>query len=149
MTPLEYWTPIMTHPQVEPHTLMGLASIEDFADFLSRDDVEEERWPGGGMVYVNKVDVTELHIAFLPDQWGRPVAGYLARSEQRKASQGVTIVAREQEGYWRSRPPRSHGWKVNGEFEETTHPKRLRQWILTPDAWYASAVGRKYNVDHR
>lgn len=145
----EHWEPILTHPDVEPHVLAGLATVDDFLAYIEKPEVETERYDGGGIIYVGKPPFKEVHIAFLPDQWGRDAASAFKRSVAQQMAKGVSLIAREQEGYWKSRPPKSYGWVTDGDFQIDTHPKRLRRWILTPEAWYRSPIGRKYNVDHR
>lgn len=143
MNARSFWTPILTHPDIEPRVLMGMATVDEFLDWIDGEGVTEERHDGGGLVYVEKEDGVEVHVAFLPGRWGRYVACVLAKSFGEKMRQGQTLIAREQEGYYRSRPPRSHGWIAVEEFQKSPLPVRLRRWILTPDAWYRSPVGRK------
>lgn len=47
------------------------------------------------------------------------------------------LVTYEVEGNWRSKPPKSHGWKAAGEFAETEFGN-LKSWILTRAAWEGS-----------
>lgn len=148
MTPREFWTPVVSHPEVEPWVLHGLATVDEFLTALEEPRFLAEPCEDGGMIYTQKDGYQELHIMFLPSQWGRRVSWFLKESIAEKMRQGVVLIAREQEGYWKSRPPKSYGWEVAGDFEETTHPRRLRKWILTSEAWYRSPVGRKYNVVH-
>lgn len=130
-------------PEVEKYTLCGMADVETLRMFLDEPYVSTEFYPEGLVTYVQKDGYQEVHVAFEPEAWGRKVASILARSFGAKMKECVCLIAREQEHYWRSRPPKSHGWKVCGDFEKTEHPARLRKWILTPDAWYGSPVGRK------
>ena len=138
-----YWKPIVTHPDVEPMVFAGMATLDDFLGWLEQDDVTEERYEGGGIVYVDKGDVEELHIAFLPEFWGRPVVMAVRSSFVEKMRRGTTVILREQEGFFRTRPPLSHGWKPLEDYEPSIFNHRTRRWILTPEAWYSSAVGRK------
>lgn len=145
MTPYQFWHPVLTSPQVEPWVLHGLIGVDEFLSAIEDPRFLVEPCEDGGIIYTQKDGYQELHIMFLPSQWGRKVNQYLKASIARKMRQNVTLVAREQEGHWRSRPPKSYGWKVDGEFEQDHHPVRRRKWILTSEAWYASPVGRKYN----
>lgn len=142
------WNEVLSHPEVEPYTLCGMASVSDFLSFCERSDVMVEEYAGGGIIYVDKPDGHELHIMFLPQEWGKPVSVAVKKSLDSKARSGVSVIVREQEGYWKSRPPRSYGFVPVGDFEISTHPRRLRKWMLTPEAWYRSPVGRKYNEHH-
>lgn len=143
MTPREFWEPIVTHPQVEPMVFAGMATIDDFLAWLEQDDVHEERYEGGGIVYVDKDGVQELHIAFLPEFWGRPVVEAVRQSFKKKMTEVPAVILREQEGFFRTRPPLSHGWRVLEDYEPSIFKHRTRRWILTQEAWYSSAVGRK------
>lgn len=138
-----FWTPILTHAEVEPHVLMGLAGVDEFLWWLGQTGVREYRYEDGGFVTVDKGDETEIHVAFLPSQWGRPLAMAFRDFFSRMMDAGHTLVAREQEGHWRSRPPASYGWRQDGVFEKSILPVRLRRWVLTRDDWLRSAVGRK------
>ena len=139
------WNRLFSYPEVEQYTLCGLAPVDELLDFLKQPHVEVEEYEKGVIAYVQKEGFKEVHVAFEPSCWGREVAFILKESFGKQMQNGTILSAGEQEGYYRSRPPLSHGWKVNGEFESSEHPRRIRQWILTPDAWYRSAVGRKYN----
>ena len=143
-----YWTPILTHPDIEPMVLAGLGSVGDFVWWLDQSETHEERAPGGGFVFVDKGPDQEVHVAFLPEYWGRSVAASFRRVFARKMREGRTILAREQEGEWRTRPPKSHGWELAGEWEPSILPRRTRLWRLTPDAWYRSRVGRATDEFH-
>jgi len=143
-----YWTPILTHPDIEPRVLAGLGSVDDFVWWLDRPETHEERAPGGGFVFVDKGQDQEVHVAFLPEHWGRSVADSFRRVFARKMREGRTILAREQEGEWRTRPPKSHGWELAGGWEPSILPRRTRLWRLTPDAWYRSRVGRATDEFH-
>ena len=144
MTPREFWTPIVEHPSVEPYSLCGMATIEDFLWWLDLPEVHEERGDMGGLVFVDKGSFHELHAAFLPEAWGRKVAESIRPMIARKMLEIEEIQLGEQEGVWRTRPPLSHGWKPVGEYEESALPRRLKRWRLTRDAWYSSPVGRKF-----
>lgn len=143
MTRREFWTPILSRQEVERLSLCGMGTIDDFLWWLDQPGVSEERYEGGGLVFVDKGEYDEVHVAFEPEQWGRPVALAFRDCFARRMKQGKPIVAGEQEGEWRTKPPISHGWKVLSDFEGSVLPRRVRRWILTRDAWNNSPVGRK------
>lgn len=139
----DFWTPILEDEQASRLALCGMASIDDFLWFLTLPNVSQHRYDGGGIVFVNKGSYDEVHVAFHPSKWGRHVAMCFRDCFAKKMKSGVPVVAGEQEGEWRTKPPITHGWKVIGSFEKSVLPRRVRQWILTQDAWNNSPVGRK------
>lgn len=143
MTDAEFWTPVLSDPDVERLSMCGMGSIEDFLWWLSLPNVRQERYDKGGLVFVDKGDFDEVHVAFLPSAWGREVAMCFRDCFSRVMRAGKPVVAGEQEGEWRTKPPITHGWKVLEEFEDSVLPRRVRRWILTLDAWNNSPVGRK------
>lgn len=143
MTPAQFWGPVVTHPDVEPMVLAGLATLDEFLDWLEDPRVHEERYEGGGLVFVDKEEGQEVHVAFHPNYWGRNVALAFRDCFSRKMKEVDVVFAGEQEGYWRSRPPISHGWQVLEDFMPSVLPRRTRRWMLTRDAWNNSPVGRK------
>lgn len=143
MTRREFWTPILTDPAVERLSLCGMGTVDDFLAWMDSANVTEYRYRNGGLVFVNKGDFDEVHVAFRPSEWGRSVALAFRDCFARKMRDGRPVVAGEQEGEWRTKPPISHGWAVLNEFEGSVLPRRVRRWILTLDAWQDSPVGRK------
>lgn len=143
----EFWTAVVLHEQVEPLVFAGVASVDDFIEWLEKPDVHEERYGSGGLVFVDKAEgVQEVHVAFHPDAWGKRVALAFRDCFARKMRRLDAVIAHEQEGEWRTQPPKSHGWKVVGDWEVSPIlPRRVRKWILTREAWYSSPVGRKTN----
>lgn len=128
--------------------LAGLGTVDDFLWWLDQPGVHEERAEGGGFVFVEKDEGVEVHVAFVPETWGRVVAHAFRQTFFRKMQEVETVIANEQEGEWRTRPPLSHGWIAVEDFKDSILPRRTRKWILTRDAWYRSPVGRKCNVVH-
>lgn len=145
----KHWTPVLEHPDVEPFVLRGLGTVDDFLDWIKQDDVTEYRYPGGGFVFVDKPDGLEIHVAFLPDFWGRPLAISFRNVFTKVMALGKTVVAHEWEDNWRSKPPRSYGFVEDGVFKSTDFGVSCKRWFLTPEAWYNSPVGRKCNELYR
>ncbi len=141
----QFWRAVASHPDVEPHVLFGVpAHVLD--DLIS----DPEVWPlaaeHGGFLLLPKGDgVLELHTMFTPEGWGREVAAAF------KSTLGLIFPAtqelrtQEVEGWWRSAPPRSYGWKPTGDFAPSALNVRLRPWVLTPEAWASSPVFRRHS----
>lgn len=143
MSPAEFWGPVLSHPDVEPMVLAGLASAEDVTDWIGAGGAHEERYEGGGLLFVDKPEGQEVHVAFRPEYWGRPVALAFRDCFARKMREVEVVYANEQEGHWRTRPPISHGWQVLEDYKPSVLLVRTRRWMLTRDAWNNSPVGRK------
>jgi hypothetical protein len=145
----DHWHDVVTHKDVEPFVLRGLASYDDFKAWLMTDGVTEYRYPGGGFVFVDKPDGVEIHVAFLPDFWGRSLAMSFRDVFQKVMAGGRNIIAHEWADNWRSMPPRSYGFVEDGVFENTEFGVACKRWVLTPETWYRSPVGRKCNGLYR
>jgi hypothetical protein len=139
-----FWTRVAQHPAVEPFVLQG--APEDYlAEFVALPEVTPLAAENGGFLFLAKETGSyELHTLFTPEGWGREVAQALriATRHMFDGKKAKVLTTLEQEGYWRSRPPLSHGWKPAGEFANTGIGS-VRQWDLTRAAWLASAVGKK------
>lgn len=101
----------------------------------------------GGFIFVGRDGlelVYELHTIFSPPAWGTRVLALAAREAFAfMFDRGMKVCfTYEVDGNWRSQPPRSHGWKVAGDFADT-RVGVVCPWILTEAAWKASPVGRK------
>lgn len=141
---VEWWDAVATHPEVAPHIFMGLEPFS-LAPLLTPPNVAL-RSENGGCIFVIRDPLgltAEMHTMFRPEGWGREVATAGRRFMAEMFGRVSLILTHEQEGNWRSRPPRSHGWVAAGEFMEVGLPRRLRLWVLTRDAWMKSSVGRK------
>lgn len=140
-----FWDRIATHPEVAPHIFMGKAP-ETLAPLITNDRVRPYASEHGGVVFVPADScglAFEMHTLFTPEGWGREVAINGKAFVQDLMRTASLILTHEQEGHWRSRPPRSHGWVSTGDFTDTGLSARLRLWTLTREAWIASPVGRK------
>lgn len=141
----QWWDSIANHPEVAPHVFMGLDPVS-LGPLVENPKNQPMRSENGGIILIC-IDgfglVKEMHTLYNPAGWGREVAanGKLFMREAFKTAN--VIFTHEQEGNWRSRPPRSHGWKESGDYTDVDLPKRLKLWMLTRDAFYSSPVGRK------
>lgn len=142
---VQFWDAVATHESVAPHIFMGMEPTT-LAPLILKENCLPLRSEHGGVILV-ALDhfglVREMHTLYTPEGWGREVAtnGKLFMQEAFKDTE--VIFTHEQEGNWRSSPPKSHGWKSTGNFCYVGMPKRLKLWMLTRDAFYASPVGRK------
>lgn len=140
-----FWEAIATHPQVAPRVLMG-EPVAGLSEFVERADVLPLATESGGFIF-HSLDsvglVRELHTMFRPQGWGREVALGAREAFSRVFADGAQLVVTyEQFGWWRSRPPLSHGWKPAGDFTFTPFGA-LRLWSLSRTAWKASPVFRR------
>lgn len=139
-----FWDRIAGHPEVAPHIFMGAQPVS--LSVLFDQGAFGLRSENGGCIFVPRDPlgmVLEMHTLFTPEGWGREVAkagrGFMAHVFERAS----LVLTHEQDGHWRSRPPRSHGWIACGDFQDVGLPRRLRLWALTREAWMNSVVGRK------
>lgn len=141
-----FWDAIAQHPEVAPFVFMGIDQVS-LAPLVENPRNSPYASENGGVIF-SSLDpcgfVVEMHTLYRPEGWGREVAingkAFVADIMDRQASM---IVTNEQEGAWRTRPPKSHGWQVAGPFKDVGLSRRLRLWFLTREAWLASPVGRK------
>jgi hypothetical protein len=101
----------------------------------------------GGFIFVSRDEVGfiyELHTLFKAEAWGTRDLALAAREAFHfMFDRGMRLCfTYEVDGNWRSQPPKSHGWKVAGDFTET-RVGVVCPWFLTEAAWRASPVGRR------
>jgi hypothetical protein len=142
---VQFWDSVATHEAVAPHIFMGTEAVT-LAPIIEREDALPMRSENGGIIFV-PVDpfrlVYEMHTLYTPEGWGREVAKQSKLFILKAFEKASLILTHEQEGYWKSQPPKSHGWKCSGDFCYVGYEKRIRLWLLTRDAFLASPVGRK------
>jgi hypothetical protein len=140
-----FWDAVARHPEVAPHIFMGQPPTT-LAPLIENPLARPYASDHGGVLFL-PVDalgfVVEMHTLYTPEGWGREVAinGKLFVNDVLQSAS--VILTHEQEGHWRSRPPRTHGWQACGDFSEVGLSHRLRLWALTREAWFASPAGRK------
>lgn len=131
-----FWLAIATLPEVEPHVLMGL-SPELLAEYIQRPDVKPYAAELGGFLWRDLAagQVWELHTMFRPEAWGRAVLLAARAVTHRMFDEGAQLLlTMEAEGWFRSRPPISHGWRPCGDFGDTQFG-RMRTWRLSRIDW--------------
>lgn len=140
-----FWDEIAQHPEVSPHVFMG-RKPDTLSPIVEHPGVLPLSSQNGGLLFIG-IDplgmVRELHTMYRPEGWGREVAVNSKAFIAQAFEECSLITTNEQEGYWRSQPPKCQGWVSSGDFREVGLGKRLRLWVLTKEAFFASAVGRK------
>lgn len=140
-----FWDRIANHPEVAPHIFMN-REPETLAPLVLNPLARPYASENGGVIF-SPVDhlgfVVEMHTLYQPEGWGREVAISGKAFVQDVFRTASLILTHEQEGHWRSRPPRSHGWLACGEFKDVGMGCRLKLWTLSREAWSASHAGRK------
>lgn len=140
-----FWDAVARHPEVAPHIFMGHAPTT-LAPLVLDPKARPYASEHGGVIFV-PVDalgfVFEMHTLFTPEGWGREVAINGKAFINDLFQTASLVLTHEQEGHWRSSPPKSHGWIQTGDFQDVGMPLRLRMWALTREGWKASPIGRK------
>jgi hypothetical protein len=134
-----FWRDVALHPDVQPHVSLGL-DVDWWTPLLAHPSVKAFESQNGGYFFA-QLDplgrVWELHAAFKPAGWGREASQTL-KAALRDLRGWDVVMASEVAGNWRSRPPKSFGFRPTAPFEG-----QFRTWILTRDAWERSpARGR-------
>lgn len=132
-----FWRPIIDHPDIRRHLDLG-TGIDWLPAILENPNVLPIATDHGGYFFHALTHgLWDLHAAFTPDGWGKTANRAL------KASLGLLgpwqiVTASEVGGNWRSRPPKSFGFRPAGPFEGWS-----RTWFLTRTAWEASPARRR------
>lgn len=140
----DWWRSIAEHPEVAPHISFGQEF--DVMDLVEHPSVLPLRAEHGGFLFF-RLDglgrVYELHTLFTPAGWGREVLAAAKLAFAKMFERGAQVITTyEVEGWWRSRPPKSFGFRSAGGFAPDLG-RSLRTWILTSDAWDASPARRR------
>lgn len=147
----DFWARIATHPEVSGHVLTG-CDVGALQALVTNPLVLPLANESGGFLFRNLDGlglVLELHTLFTPDAWGREVAMVARQAFGRIFTNGArVVVTHEQIGWWRSRPPKSHGWAASGENTPTVVGE-VRLWFLTQERWSQSPAGRRWRNECR
>jgi hypothetical protein len=141
-----FWQAVADHPAVKPH--VGLGADLDCSEIVSNRAVTPLASAHGGYLFY-RLDVLgriqELHAMFTPEGWGREALSTLKEAVTEMFARGADLIAvHEVEGNWRSRPPRSFGFRPCAEFAEAAgYGERMRTWSMSRSAWLASPAHRR------
>ncbi|MGH7022112.1 MAG: hypothetical protein ACREEB_00825 [Caulobacteraceae bacterium] len=138
-----FWAAVAGHPEVAPH----IGATPDEAAALALHPLTLPLASAHGGFLFRNLDglgfVFELHTLFTPEGWGREVALAAREAFARLFDGGAAVVVtHEQHGWWRAKPPLSHGWAPAADWRETP-VGLLRMWTLSAQAWRASALMRR------
>ena len=137
-----WWQAIADHPEVARHVGGTPGAL---SAMVQSNAVLPLAADNGGFLFV-QLDalgrVYELHTLFLPKAWGSEVVQAAHEAFQVVFASAQVVTTFEQEAWWRSRPPRSHGWKEAGDFAPSPIGP-LKTWVLTLDAWRSSPAVRR------
>lgn len=142
---VSFWDEVASHPEVAPHVFMD-QPVRSMESLISHPGVLPFSSENGGVLFISSDPlgmVREMHTMYKPEGWGREVAVFGKQFVQEAFRHCSLITTNEQEDHWRSSPPKSHGWKVSGEFRDVGLSRRVRLWFLTKEAWALSPIGRK------
>ena len=140
----EFWRDVAADPAVSP-SMFGI-DPEALDAVISHPNVLPLASENGGMLFTSRcgfAKVWELHTLYKPQGWGREVLFAAKQAFARLFGEGAEIVfTHEQTSNWRTRPPKSFGFRPQGEpFESMFGMARL--WILTKAAWADSPAQKR------
>lgn len=131
-----FWEAVASHPAVGPH----MGGRVDWAALVGNPAIMPFACEGGGYI-IARLDALgrawDLHAAFRPEGWGRTANAALKAALNRLGPWAI-ITATEVEGNWRSRPPRSFGFRPAEAGRDG-----YRTWVLTREAWERSPAKRR------
>jgi hypothetical protein len=138
-----WWQRIADHPAVAP-TIYLTGERVSFGPALARPEVVPLAATHGGLWFVWDGKVCELHAMFLPAGQGHEANAALKLGYEEMIQRGAEgFRVSEVEGVKTSRPPKSHGWRLEGEFAPGPLNLSLRHWGLSVAAWRASPAYRR------
>ncbi|HEY2482090.1 MAG TPA: hypothetical protein VGI30_07830 [Caulobacteraceae bacterium] len=140
-----FWQAVAAHPEVAPR-LGGAVTADGIAGFVGREDVLPLAAVHGGFLFVKRDPLgftAELHTLFTPEGWGREVLEAAVQAFNAVFHIGHQLVFTfETATNPKSRPPLSFGFRQGGDWRDTPYG-RMRQWVLTADAWRASPASTR------
>lgn len=141
-----WWSEIAAHPALEG-LVMGLTPAE-----IGRAALRPTLLPlasENGGFFFGRMDgpglVLELHTLFRPAGWGREAAAAGREALTWVFREAQVVVTHEVAANPLSRPPRSFGFALAGDWRET-NLGALRAWVLTKAGWEASPAGRRFQT---
>ena len=135
---------IASHPEVAAHIGVDAQAVGAISQ---RANVIPLAGEHGGFLFTALDSLGllyELHTLFSPEGWGREVVTTAHEAAAYIFTAGAQLlVTYEQKDWWRSAPPKSHGWVSVGDFNET-RAGDVRLWTLSRIAWDASPAVRRW-----
>lgn len=132
-----FWRPITDHPDIKHNLDLG-TGIDWLPTVIQNPDVLPFASEHGGYFLHRLTDgLWDLHAAYQPEGWGRE-ANQTLKAVLGRLPNWQIVTASEVGGNWRSRPPKSFGFRPAGPFEGWS-----RTWFLTRTAWEASPARRR------
>lgn len=140
-----FWEDVACHPDVAPHVTLGHRI--DVGKLVSHPLVLPFRYDHGGFLLVrldSRGRIYELHTLFKPAAWGRPVYRAAVDMFRSLFKHADVVMTHEVEGWWRSRPPRTFGFKQASDFQaDLSLGVGLSTWVLTKADWEASPACKR------
>jgi hypothetical protein len=140
----DWWTAIAAHPGVADG-VYGMTP-EAVGKIAERADIVPLASEHGGFLFA-RLDVLgfarDMHCIYTPEGWGREVTLALVVALETIFQQAQIVQVFEMATNPNSRPPRSFGFAIAGEFRRTTLGF-LRLWVLTQTAWESSPAHRRH-----
>jgi hypothetical protein len=141
-----FWRAIASDPALAG-VMMGL-SPDQIAEAATRPGILPLASDNGGFFFgaMDALGLTvELHTLYRPAGWGREVALAGREALDRVFGTYQVVITHEVAGNARSRPPRSFGFTMAGDWQDAG-PFVLRAWVVTRAAWDASPVKRRMHT---
>lgn len=144
-----FWAPILSDPDVAP-SLFG-QPVEAVVALLQNPAVLPLATRNGGLLFISRCGfgrVHELHTAYTRAGWGREVHAAAKEAFRRIFGGGALIVfTYEYVDNWRTRPPKSFGFRAEGEPFTNEHGQ-FQLWLLSRAAWEQSPAAQRYREVH-
>jgi len=141
----QFWRHIASFPEVDESLRHGVYVVDPGALCTQRNILPLSSEHGG--FFCCQLDMTgrifEIHAMFTREAWGREVAD-TAKQCMRflfNATDAQMLIALEPEMLPRAAPPKSHGWRLCGDYNGAEVSTRL--WYVTRAAWFASPACRR------
>ena len=130
-----FWIDVASHPEVSKR-LLGF-DPEMIRGFVANPNILPLASTNGGFLFCrldNLGRCWELHTLFKPEGWGREALLAAKDAATMIFEDGDAIITYEIEGDYRSRPPKTFGFKPLGPFRPGLG-KNLRSWLLSREDW--------------
>jgi hypothetical protein len=142
-----FWRAVASAPECAG-ALFG-AAPETLDDVIASPAVLPLATEHGGFLFLNRDAfgrVKELHTLFTREGWGHEVSRAAKSAFERVLADADIIFTQEVVGEWRTRPPRSFGFRAAGP-EFAADLGIFRCWYLTRDAWLESPARLRWKAN--